>query len=696
MPNLKTILQSKIFLILSLIFIICYAFITTKIIKYDSIYNINSNEIKGIIIDKSIDGDKLSLTIKSQEKLKGTYYFKSEAEKNKIANSLKYGSKVTINGTLTKPSKNTIPNTFNYQNYLYNNHIYYTMNIEKITIDNSNISPLYKIKNAFINRINKFNNAKSYIYTFILGDKDYISDDVYEAYQNNGVTHLFAVSGMHVSFLVLMWELLFKKLKVKETIGHIIIILFLSIYMFLIGFTASVIRASLLYIFLLLNKKFKYNLSSLKILYYLFFLLTIINPFYLYNLGFLYSFLTTFGLMLFSKKITGNYLTKTFKVSFIAFIFSLPITIYNFYEFNLFTIINNIIMVPLVSIILFPLTIITFLIPFLEPILNICINILEFINNLLNSFSLNIVIAKVNIIFILIYYFIIYLIYKYNFKKTFYLVILIIASKLFPHFDNNNYIYYLDVGQGDSSLIITKHQKDVIMIDTGGKITYPKEDWQKREHEYSLMDNIVTFLKSKGLNKLDLLIITHGDADHMKEAYYLVDDLINQIKVNKLMLNNNSLNNYETNLKNEIKQIISNNYQGKELTITNLNEYVGTDENDSSLVLYTNLSNYNILFMGDAPKMVEQNIMNKYNLKINILKLGHHGSKTSSDYDFLKMLNPNYSIISAGRNNRYNHPSPETITNLNNLNLKYYSTISKGTIEFILSKKDVKIQFYPP
>ncbi len=692
MPNLKTILQSKIFLILSLIFIICYAFITTKIIKYDSIYNINSNEIKGIIIDKSIDGDKLSLTIKSQEKLKGTYYFKSEAEKNKIANSLKYGSKVTINGTLTKPSKNTIPNTFNYQNYLYNNHIYYTMNIEKITIDNSNISPLYKIKNAFINRINKFNNAKSYIYTFILGDKDYISDDVYEAYQNNGVTHLFAVSGMHVSFLVLMWELLFKKLKVKETIGHIIIILFLSIYMFLIGFTASVIRASLLYIFLLLNKKFKYNLSSLKILYYLFFLLTIINPFYLYNLGFLYSFLTTFGLMLFSKKITGNYLTKTFKVSFIAFIFSLPITIYNFYEFNLFTIINNIIMVPLVSIILFPLTIITFLIPFLEPILNICINILEFINNLLNSFSLNIVIAKVNIIFILIYYFIIYLIYKYNFKKTFYLVILIIASKLFPHFDNNNYIYYLDVGQGDSSLIITKHQKDVIMIDTGGKITYPKEDWQKREHEYSLMDNIVTFLKSKGLNKLDLLIITHGDADHIGYS----KDLINQIKVNKLMLNNNSLNNYETNLKNEIKQIISNNYQGKELTITNLNEYVGTDENDSSLVLYTNLSNYNILFMGDAPKMVEQNIMNKYNLKINILKLGHHGSKTSSDYDFLKMLNPNYSIISAGRNNRYNHPSPETITNLNNLNLKYYSTISKGTIEFILSKKDVKIQFYPP
>ena len=566
------------------------------------------------------------------------------------------------------------------------------MNIEKITIDNSNISPLYKIKNAFINRINKFNNAKSYIYTFILGDKDYISDDVYEAYQNNGVTHLFAVSGMHVSFLVLMWELLFKKLKVKETIGHIIIILFLSIYMFLIGFTASVIRASLLYIFLLLNKKFKYNLSSLKILYYLFFLLTIINPFYLYNLGFLYSFLTTFGLMLFSKKITGNYLTKTFKVSFIAFIFSLPITIYNFYEFNLFTIINNIIMVPLVSIILFPLTIITFLIPFLEPILNICINILEFINNLLNSFSLNIVIAKVNIIFILIYYFIIYLIYKYNFKKTFYLVILIIASKLFPHFDNNNYIYYLDVGQGDSSLIITKHQKDVIMIDTGGKITYPKEDWQKREHEYSLMDNIVTFLKSKGLNKLDLLIITHGDADHIGYS----KDLINQIKVNKLMLNNNSLNNYETNLKNEIKQIISNNYQGKELTITNLNEYVGTDENDSSLVLYTNLSNYNILFMGDAPKMVEQNIMNKYNLKINILKLGHHGSKTSSDYDFLKMLNPNYSIISAGRNNRYNHPSPETITNLNNLNLKYYSTISKGTIEFILSKKDVKIQFYPP
>lgn len=691
MPRLKIVLQSKQFILLSLIFIIFYLLITTKVIKYESIYPVNTNSITGIVKSFNFDGNKLSLIISGKEDLKGTYYFKNEKELNNIKDTIKLGSSITVNGNLVQPSKNTIPNTFNYKEYLYNKHIYWTVNIKSIKLNNDNISFIYRIKNAFITRLNKFT-SNEYLYAFILGDKNYIDSDTYEKFSNNGVTHLFAVSGMHVSFLVLAIEFFLNKFKVNSKITSSLIISFLIFYMFLIGFTASVVRASLLYILLLINKKLNINIKGIFVLYILFLFLLIINPFYIYDLGFIYSFLTTFGLMLFSKKISGNYLTKLLKVSFIAFIFSLPVTLYNFYEFNLLTVLNNLVMVPFVSIILFPLAVITFIIPLLEPILSICVNILEFLNSFLDIISINLVVGKINIIFIIIYYFIVYLIYKHTFKFSLLFIIFIFIYKLIPFLDNNSYVYYLDVGQGDSTFIITENRKDIIMIDTGGKIDLKKDEWMKTNHNYNLADNITSFIKSLGISKLHLLIITHGDMDHLGYAKDISEDL----KINNLMLNNNSYNKKELELKNVIPSLIKNNYHGYNLDITNLNELKTKDENDSSLVLNISLKKHNLLIMGDAPKEVESNILNKYKLKIDILKLGHHGSKTSSDYTFLKTIRPKLSIISAGRNNRYNHPSIETIENLNNLNLKYLSTKEVGTIFLKFSKNAEKIKIYEP
>lgn len=167
-------------------------------------------------------------------------------------------------------------------------------------------------------------------------------------------------------------------------------------------------------------------------------------------------------------------------VSTIAFMFSLPITLYNFYEFNLLTILNNIIIVPFVSIGLFPLALITFIFPFLDILLVYGIKILEFINSTLNVFSINIIVAKINIVFIFIYYIGVYLIYKKGYRYIGLLVLLVFIFKLVPFLDNNNYVYYLDVGQGDASLIITENRKDIVMIDTGGKIDFQKRIGKKK------------------------------------------------------------------------------------------------------------------------------------------------------------------------------------------------------------------------
>lgn len=677
-------------MIISLIFIILYVFLETKIVKYNSVYQSNVKEIQGIVLEMKIDGDKLSFLVKAQEKVQVSYYFKNKEEKETITKNLKFGSLVKISGDLDKPSNNTIPNTFNYKKYLYNNKIYWSCKAREIAINNDNIKFIYQIKNKIAARVAKLKLVSGYMQAFILGDNGYIDSDVYETFRNNGVTHLFAVSGMHISFLVgiLSSALLF--LKIKEKYVNVMISIFLFFYMFLVGFTASVVRASLLYLFLLVNKKLKLNLKSMEVLYLLFGFLLVINPFYIYDVGFLYSFLTSFGLMLFSKKIIGGYIKKLFLVSLVAFIFSLPVTLANNYEFNVLTVFNNILIVPLISLFLFPFTLITFIIPFLEYFLMLGFNLLEMVNTFCEFLSFNIVVPKINFGFIVLYYSLVGLIYKRGFKFVCLIILLVFLFKLTIYFDKKSYIYYLDVGQGDSSLIISENRKDVIMIDSGGKIEYAKEEWKKKNKEYSLADNIVLFLKSLGISRIDLFVGTHGDVDHVGYA----KEILQKIKVQNIMLNNNANNNYEKELLKLGPKKINNNYIKNNIKIYNLNNEKYPDENDSSLVLLVNMANNNFLFMGDAPKKVEQKILEKYNISTTLIKVGHHGSKTSSDFDFLKKFRAQYAIISAGRNNRYGHPAPETIETLKKLNIKYFSTQDKGTICVSLKSNKINFKFY--
>lgn len=686
MLKFKTLLQSKIFFFVSFVFLISYLFLTTKLIQYYSNYNSDTNYIEGKVLDYKIDGNQLTLTIKGKEKLIAYYYFTSEKELEEEKEKIELGSIVGLKGTLVKPNNNTIPNTFNYRNYLYYKKIFWTMNVSEMNLIENNHSILYSMKNKIIARLNQYDIP--YLYAFILGKTNYIDSNLYDIFKENGVTHLFAVSGMHITFLVTFLEKMLKKRKGTD----ILILLFLVFYMFLVGFTASVVRASLLYLFLKVNKKMHFDFDNKLVLYFLFFFLLIINPFYIYDLGFQYSFLTSFGLILFAKKMKGNYFKKLLQVSFIATLFSVPISLFHFCEINLFSIINNLIVVPLVSIVLFPFSILTFFFSFLAPLLKMGFYFLEWLSIFLNRFRISVVVPKINILFLILYYTIIYIMYKTSMKKGGYLILLILIYKILPILDNQEYIYFLDVGQGDAAVIITEHRQDVVLIDTGGSISYNKEEWQEKNHNDSMADYIILFLKSMGITKLDLLIATHGDTDHIGYA----SEIIKEIKVKHLMLNNNQMNFLESDLKEMIPSQIKDTYDGKNIRIANLNNRITSDENESSLVLYVKLKEGNLLLMGDAPKSVENEILTHYSFDVNILKLGHHGSNTSSDYLFLKVMDPRYAIISCGRKNRYGHPSTETIASLQKLNISYFNTQDKGTIEFKWKNGKEKINFFAP
>ncbi len=674
MKRLKIILQSKYFYVLLFFFITFYVILFTKIIKYETKIN-NFTFIDGIVTDIDISNDKVSFILKSSEKIKCVYY-------GDLTNSDLLGKKIKVYGKKGNLYNNTTPNTFNYKKYLYNNKIYINYNVSKIEIlKDENI--FYKIKNYIIKRINNYSdNVKVYLNLFVLGDKNYLDESMYNIYRTNGIWHLFAISGMHISLLILILNKLFSKFKFKK----VIISMFLLYFMFITCFSASVMRSVIFYIINNINKRFNFDLNNLSILILTAFIILLFNPFKIYNIGFIYSFIITLAIILNKENLKGNYFGKIFKISLLSFIVSLPITINNNYEINLLSIFLNIFYVPFISLIIFPTILLCFFIPKLSFFVNILINFLEATNKLFFYGKLMVNIPKLPIVLIIIYYIIIYIFYKTKQKKILsFLILIIILNKLIYKLDNNYYVYFLDVSQGDSSLIITPYKNKVIMIDTGGIFSY------------HISSNTLMFLKSIGINKIDTLIITHGDYDHMGDGSYIIDNF----KVKKVIFNCGEYNDLEEELIKNLKaknisfsSCINNlNINNKTLYFLNHNEF--PSENDSSNVNYIKIYDYQFLFMGDASTKVENYLLEKYELNnIDVLKVGHHGSKTSSSKEFIDKVNPKYAIISVGRNNRYNHPNEEVIENLKNH--KIYRTDINGTIRFKVKKNKIMIKNYAP
>ena len=682
MNRLKILLQSKYFILISLIFIILISFIRMQFV---TINKNNINEFTGIVTSKKIDGNKMTMIIKGKYKVRVDYYIQDEDEK-KLLETLDLGVNMKINGSLLKIQNNTIPNTFNYKEYLKNNLIDYAIQADKYEIINKNINILYKLKNCLNNYIKTFK-SKNYISTFIVGNKEYLLDGVYKQYQSLGVSHIFAISGMHISMLTLILLKIFSKL--KDNKRYIIVISFLMLYMFITDYQASVLRSSILFIMLYLNKRFDINMSTLQCLYSSIIIILIFLPNQIYNVGFLYSSIISFSLIKYNHLIKGNYIMKCLKISLIAFLFSLPITINNNFEVNILSIINNLFFVPIISFVIYPLSLITLIIKPLDGVFYTITNLLETIS--LYFPVLNIVIPKLNLVTIIIYYLLLFLFF--NSYRKIYLVLMflmILVIKLWVVLDNNLYCFYLDVKQGDS--IVIKYKGKSIMIDTGGITSFPQEEWKMRK-QYYITDNSIKFIKSIGVNKLDYLILTHGDYDHMGEAINLVENF----KVEKVIFNCGEFNELEQKLIKVLdkKQIP---YYSciKELNIDNnklyfLNNKDYDNENDNSNVIYTEIDNHKFLFMGDAGVEVEQDLIEKYNLQdIDVLKVWHHGSKTSSSKYFIDSINPKYSLISVGKNNRYGHPNKEVLDNVKDS--KIYRIDQDGSIMFKFKNNKLKIQ----
>ena len=661
------LIKLKIWLNFSFIFffLIYFIFIISNN-HYKTKYNFYTTEVNGQIIDIKEKENYHQLIIKTPEKL----ILRDFNQKD----GFQLGDYVKCQGVITKPSSAFVFNLFDYQKYLLSKKIYWIFECEEIDLIKKNDNIFFSLKQKIINRINQLTYSKEYVSNFILS-KSNIEKESLESYKINGTFHLLAISGAHIAFLVLI----LKKININDKI----IILILFCYLFISSFATSLLRAVIFFALLYINKKYQLKQTSQKILIYLFILFLFLNPYYIYDIGFLFSFIISFFLVTFSYLLNKkNYLYQLLMVSTIAFMASFPITIKNFFEINLLSPLINLIFVPIFTIIIYPLSLITFFIPKLDYLLSIIIKITESLSNNISNYSIMLNVPAPNVVIFLIYYILIFLALK---KRKMIIILILFIFFQIQIINHNRYgvITFIDVGQGDAILIEWPYREKVILIDTGG--LYHPENLQ-----FLVAQRIVPYLKSRAIKKIDYLVLTHGHYDHIGEAI----TLLNSFKVKEVFLNSGNNNSQEQAIIDYLEyndiaySLIS------EKKINNLyfiNHQNVTDENEDSLVLYTKMNNYRLLFMGDAGHISEDQILKKYKLDADIIKIGHHGSRLSSSDLFIKTINPEYAIISSGLNNRFKHPHQEVIDILNNNQVEYYNTMINGSIRFTLSPK-IKVE----
>lgn len=670
MKRLRHILQSKHLIKIITIIIFIITLLYTNYYPFKSKYTKDDKEFIGIVTKYEVKEDKITIEIKAKEKLLITYKYQ-----DKEFNNLSYGDKIKVKGTLITPSKNTNQNTFNYQKYLYYKKIYYLVEATSINKIANNHNYLYTIKNTLYQKINKLKSS-NYIKTLLFCDNT-LSKEIKESYRINGISHLFSVSGMHINFFVSIIYLYLNKITYNKRIKYLITNIFIITYLILFP-SSSLLRSAVMSILYSINYLLKLKIKKIDILLLTLGVSLLINPFIIYDLGYIYSYTITFFLVLSSSTLKKeNKINKIIYISLLSFLVSIPITIYNSFEINIISILLNIILVPIISIIILPLTILTYIFPILDSILYLFTNTLEIISLFISKINITKIIFPKPSLLIIVLYYIIFLL-SYQNKKYFYLnIILLIIIYIFPYLNSNFEVVMFEVGEADCHLIKYPYNKNTILIDTG-------------KNEYKIKNEVIPYLKSIGIKKIDYLIITHGDLDHIGGSI----TLINNFQVKNVILNKGTFTDLEKELiKNLNKKKIPYQININKINISNhtiylLNNTKYNNENDNSIITYFTYQKYKFLYMGDASITTEDNLLENYNLNnISILKVGHHGSNTSSSKDFISQINPSISLISVGENNIYHHPNKEVINNLSKSRI--YRTDINNMVKLTINSKGI-------
>ena len=745
--------------------------------KYRYTIRVESIKVNGNEID--IGNIKLYLDVK----IKDTKYMP------------KFGDKILIKGEIKIPDSSRNYKGFDYREYLKTKKIFGTIESSSISIlEKECLNFIEKfvnnVQNSMKKNLNKIldEEESSLCIGILIGDRTNISEEIENDFKQSNLTHMLAVSGSHIVYIINGLTILLSKTSKK--LSKIIIIIFLLFFIILTGFTSSVLRASFMGILVLISSIIYRKSDTLNNIGISSLIILIINPYIILDVGFILSFAGTLGIVLLSpninkliniiinkfnkkmlkinnkkgkirekkelNKLTNNksikiiiryiikYIFNSFSITLSANILIIPIMAFYFSTFSFTFWISNILAAPImemvtilgfiiyfISIICIPIA--EFLGIFLNLLLNILIKIAKFSSTIPGS---SIFIKTPYLISCIFFYTILSYLYNRNKinrlinkiinkksntnkimtkilnhklkikiqeihnyilinKKKVVLIILfvfILVNLLDNFVEKDLKIYFIDIGQGDSTLIQTPYGRN-ILIDGGGS----------EFGTYDIGENILLpYLLDRRINKLDYIVISHFDSDHVKGLFKVIEELdVSNVIISKQGEVSENFKKFQKIVsdKNINIMIVK---KGDYITIDRLSyiEILFPEDklinenilNNNSIVMKFVSGDFDMLFTGDIEKIAEDRLIELYKntnkLKADILKVAHHGSKTSSTEEFIELVKPEIGLIGVGKNNNFEHPNEEITERLENNNIQIYRTDECG--EIIIVKKNKK------
>lgn len=500
-----------------------------------------------------------------------------------------------------------------------------------------------------------------------------------------GLIHLFSLSGLHVYYFVALvqWVLLHLR-RPREHVALLLLIL-LPLYALFAGATTSLRRAVLLCWLHLFNQSFGFKVAPLDCFAAVVLINLIYRPYLFFSLGGQLSYLLSFALLFLGKFSEWR---RTLWLNLI----SLPLLLYHVYEWHWLTVFLNFLIMPLFSYAILPLTLIGGLVaPVLPFIGQVIAGLFTGLQTFLGWFAkpqLMLTYGKLPAVMAsLCLGLLFFSLAAKRHKISYYIGIgaIYIGSFLWLHFPLQGRVVFFDIGQGDSILIESAFHREITLIDTGGRLNFAKEAWQKRTSQSRAERIIVPYLKSRGINHLDQIFLSHQDTDHVGDLPVILKHLsVADIYFPAGMEHNAQFKKriwpYRT------QAAWHSLLRGQTPACQTFGCQVlapaepGEGSNEDSLVLRLLINQKIWLFTGDLPSDQEEALIGQAPIQADYLKAGHHGSRTSSSAAFLAAVKPKQVIISAGRHNRYGHPHLETLSRYQAAGIPFQTTAEQGMI----------------
>ena len=656
--------------------------------------------------DLLINGDQFKGTFQMQNKTYQFYYYiHDEQTIDTLKKQLPFMKSCQVGFNDSEVLPNTNHDGFDYRKYLLQNHIDGIVKVTNFDLTQCKSIPLnlhdsiLKYRSNMIEKINVLPfKYKDYFIALTVGDTKYLSSEALYQLKLLGIYHLYAVSGSHVSIISVVLYYCLKRCYVPIWVSKSIVLGILPCFILLTGAAPSVLRAAL-FIMIVLSL-YQYRISLLSCLSISFILNWLMDAKVVLDIGFQLSYLISYAFIVLMHMLNNKPFFISLLISTcISQVVTMPLILYHFNSIYFIGMLTNLIFVPLFSVLIFPLAIciLLYLMIFNHMpqlfihLFDLCFEINMTLTHWFMAFpNLEWIVGfQPKIVYVLMTFFILMMFHKKYHR--YFTVLFIMMVVLIEMRSGNERIHFLDVNQGDSTVIESHHQ--VMIIDTGGKMAFNQHKIQRHKENTLADQSIIPFLKYHQLRNIDYLLITHPDFDHFGEA----ERLIQHFYVKHLILKRNSqhVHKYDSLLRlaekfhvkiidaETIKAIHLNN-MSIELLNTSVNH---EDENEESIILnLKHQNNHSFLFMGDLGQEGEHKVIESLNKSILGIKIGHHGSKTSTSDALLDHFLPKVAIISAGRNNRFGHPHNETVDKLNQRNINILDTRIHGRISYDFKK----------